>query len=187
MQGTEATIGDVSFGRVRASGGGARPFIMGAAVAATVGCIAAYGLHARHGAAPTGVKARIESSPAAEADPAKLFGAIIIEPEWRDQIAQRPESQITLPSLGPETLALATAPPPALLAAPPSPPAATAPPAVANILPDAIPLPPVRDVPRIDDSVPLPPARPPEFAEPAPSPTAPERRVAEPAPASAPA
>ena len=47
----------------------------------------------------------------------------------------------------------------------------------ANLLPDAIPLPPVRDVPLIDDTAPLPPVRPPEFAEPAPNFAAPERRI----------
>jgi hypothetical protein len=176
MLGIDATFDDIPLEQGRDSGGAARRLILGAVAAATVGCIAAYALYARQGAAPLVVKAGTEAlpAPAASEDPAKLFGAIIVEPEWRAAIAQT-EEPTTLASLGPETAspAAAPAPPPA---ASPGPAAGNAPPTVANLLPDAIPLPPIRDVPRIDDSAPLPPARPPEFVEPMPITAAPARR-----------
>jgi len=186
MQGTNAAFSGMSLDRGRDWGRGARPVIVGAVVAAAVGCIAAYALHARHGAPPLVVKAGSEARPAPPAeDPAKLFGAIIVEPEW----LPKSDAPTTLASLGPESPAPAVAPvpPPAPAPEPATPaPAALQPPAAApapptaNLLPDVIPLPPVRDVPRIDDSVPLPPERPPEFAEPTPNPAAPDRRIAEP-------
>ena len=178
MQGIDAAIGDIPVERGRDSGRAARHLVLGAAAAAAVGCVAAYALHARL-AAPVVVEALTEgrAEPAAVEDPEKLFGAIIVEPEWRAPAPQPSEPATSLASLGPETPA-----PPAL--APPA--AAPASPATANLPADAIPLPPVRDVPRVDDSIPLPPVRPPELAEPAPGPEAPDRRVAQPEPAPAP-
>jgi hypothetical protein len=179
MQGIDAIIGDIPSERECDAGIAARHVILGAVAAATVGCIAAYALHARQGAAPATVNVRTEATPAPAAmeDPAKLFGSIIVEPEWRALTAQTAEPT-ALASLGPE--ASAPLQPAAPVASLPTPtPAGHAPPAVAN----AIPLPPVRDVPQIEDIFPLPPVRPPEFAEPMPNPVAPERRVAEPGPA----
>ncbi len=199
MQGTNATICGISLEEDRTSSSGARPFFLGAVIAVTVGCVAAYVVHVHSGAAPTVANASSETSLAqaarlslpstltlgANEDPAKLFGAIIVEPEWRVQTAATTEPPLVVASLTPEPNAASgvSVPPPAESA--PVPPAA--PPATANLLPDAVPLPPVRDVPLIDDTAPLPPARPPEFAEPAPNFAAPERRMAEPAPGAAPA
>ena len=172
MQGSDATtIGDIPFDRGGGSGGSSRPAFLGAFVAAAVGCIAAYSLHAHYAAAP--VVPPPKAAAAAPEDPAKPFGDIIVEPEWREAIAQKPEPAVTLASLNPETPAEVPAP------VPPPPPAA-APPVATNLLPDVVPLPPVRDVPRIDDTAPLPPARPAEFAEPTVLPVAPDRRVAQP-------
>ncbi len=198
MQGTNATICGISLEEDRTSSRGARPFVLGAVIAATVGCVAAYVVHVHSGAAPTVANASSEASLAqaarlglpsaltlaANEDPAKLFGAIIVEPEWRAQTAATTEPPLVVASLTPEPNAASgvSVPPPAESA--PVPPAA--PPATANLLPDAVPLPPVRDVPLIDDTAPLPPARPPEFAEPAPNFAAPERRVAQPVPEPAP-
>ncbi len=199
MQGTNATICGISLEEDRTSSRGARPFVLGAVIAATVGCVAAYVVHVHSGAAPTVANASSEASLAqaarlglpstltlaANEDPAKLFGAIIVEPEWRAQAAATTEPPPVVASLTPEPHAASgvSVPPPA--ESTPVPPAA--PPATANLLPDAVPLPPVRDVPLIDDTAPLPPARPPEFAEPAPNFAAPERRVAQPVPEPAPA
>jgi len=201
MQGTDATIYGISFEEDRASGRNSHPLVLGAVVAATVGCIAAYVLHVHNGAAPAVANASSETSLAAAArldvqstlalaaneDPAKLFSAIIVEPEWRVQTAGAPSPPVVA-SLTPESNAASgvLVPPPAAqsVSVPPAPP-----PMAANQLPDVIPLPPVRDVPLIDDTAPLPPVRPPEFAEPAPNFAAPDQRVAQPAPgpASAPA
>ena len=187
MQGIDAAIGDIRVERGRDAGRAARRVVVGAVAAATVGCIAAYALHARL-ATPVVVKASTEerAAPAAVEDPAALFGAIIVEPEWRPA----PPPPTSLASLGPESPASggASVPKPA----PEAPPAALAPPvaapaATANLPADVLPLPPVRDVPRIDDAFPLPPIRPAELAEPAPVPAAPDRRVAQPGPVSAPA
>ena len=183
MQGSEATIIEIPSERERSPGGrGAVPLILGAVVAATAGCLAAYAIHARHAEAPASVvKAApvpVAAQPARE-DPATLFGAIIVEPEWRDQMAQAaPPAQTTVASLGPDA-----APPPAALAPAPALPSGPQAPAAAKLSLDSVPLPPVRDVPRVDNSVPLPPARPAELAEPSSPPSAPaiERRVAEPA------
>ncbi len=173
MQGSDATtIGDIPFDRGGGSGGSSRP-----------ACPRSFRggggrLHRRVLAARA--LRRRPRRPAAESrrsrprqDPAKLFGDIIVEPEWREAIAQKPEPAVTLASLNPETPAEVPAP------VPPPPPAA-APPVATNLLPDVVPLPPVRDVPRIDDTAPLPPARPAEFAEPTVLPVAPDRRVAQP-------
>ena len=144
-------------------------------MAAAVGGIAAYALHARD-AQPLAVKARSEAGPALVAeDPAKLFGAIIVEPEWLAKTPEKTDAPAILATLGPTS----PAPAPASVQPPAPAPAPTA----TNQLPDTIPLPPVRDVPLIDDTVPLPPVRPPEFAEPAPNLEAPRL----PAPALAPA
>jgi Protein of unknown function (DUF2778) len=185
MQGIDGTIGDISLERGDDPGRAARHLILGAVAAATVGCIAAYALHARHPAAPAIVRAEATPAPAAE-DPEKLFGSIIVEPEWRAATAERPT---TLASLGPEALAPPPPAPPApavaSLPAPGAahaPPVQPAPPGVANLLPEAIPLPPVRDVPQIEDSLPLPPVRPPEFAEPIPNLAPLERNIAQPSP-----
>ena len=177
MQGIDATIGDIPLERGRVTGRAARHSILGAAAAATVGgivgCIAAFALYPRDDAAPA-IRVRTEAPPApiAAEDPAKLFGSIIVEPEWRAPTAKLTEPPSALSSVGPE----ASAPPlPGPEAAPTRP--EHAPPALATI-----PLPPIRDVPQIEDSIPLPPVRPPEFAEPIPNPVAPERRVALPGP-----
>ncbi|RBP10590.1 uncharacterized protein DUF2778 [Roseiarcus fermentans] len=185
MQGIDAAIGGIPLERGRNSGRAARHVILGAVAAATVGCVAAYALHqARYGSAPVVAKAPVDAPVTAE-DPEKLFGALIVEPEWRAQ-ANAPAPSPTLASLAPEQPA---APTPAdslrLETPPPAPPPQSAPPASVNALPDVIPLPPIRDVPRIDESVPLPPVRPSDFAEPAPNPVAPERQIALPAPGSA--
>jgi hypothetical protein len=172
MQGIDATIGDIALEQARDPGRTGTGLILGAVAAATVGFIAAYSLHSRPPTAPAIVKVRTDAIPAPAAeDPQKLFGAIIVEPEWR---AGKP-GPATLATLEPGT---AAPPPPA----PPAPAVASAPPAVANALPGSIPLPPVRDVPQIEDSIPLPPVRPAEFAAPMPNPAAPDRRVAEPSP-----
>jgi len=178
MQGIDATIGDIPLERARDPGRAGRHLILGAIAAATVGCIAAYTLRSLPPAAPPigTVRNDVIPAPAAE-DLRKLFGDMIVEPEWRVGMADQIEPPATL-------AALEAAPPPApvvaSLPAPEAAPGRPAEPAVANALPDSIPLPPVRDVPQIEDSIPLPPVRPPEFAEPIPSPAAPERRVAEP-------
>ncbi len=188
MQGSNPTIGDIPFERGGGLGGGPRPLIIGAFVAAAVGCVAAYALHHRYAAAPVAAPPPKVAASSLE-DPAKLFGAIIVEPEWRDALAQKPEPQTTEPATTLASLNRETPPAVPAPVAPPSPP--TASPAASSVvpqapapmtasLPDIIPLPPVRDVPRIDDSAPLPPSRPAEFAEPTEIPSAPERRVAQP-------
>ena len=163
--------------------------VAGAAIAATVGCIAAYALHVRTAApdisetslaqaARLGLPSTLTLS--AHDDPAKLFGAIIVEPEWRSQSAGMTEPPPVVASLTQEPNAAsdASVPPSAAESAPvPS----AAPTATANLLPDAVPLPPVRDVPLIDDTAPLPPVRPPEFAVQTPNFPGAERRVEPPA------
>jgi hypothetical protein len=185
MQGSDATIGNISFERGGGSGGSSRPLILGAFMAAAVGCIAAYALHARYAAPPA--RSQAQAVTVASEDPGKLFGEIIVEPEWSAALAQKPEPGSTLASLNTETAAAVPAPVATLApSAEPAVPSA-APPVTANLLPDVIPLPPVRDVPRIDDSAPLPPARPAEFAEPTAIPVAPDRQVAQPSTPGAPA
>ena len=189
MQGTNATICGISLEEDRASSKGARHMVLGAAIAATVGCVAAYALHVRTGGAPDVAETSLAQAVrlglpstltlAANEDPAKLFGAIIVEPEWRSHSAATTEPPPVVASLTPETNAASGASsPPSAVEFAPVPPAA--PPATANLLPDAVPLPPVREVPLIDDTAPVPPARPPEFAEPAPNIAAPERRLEQP-------
>ncbi len=234
MQGIHGTITDISLERGRDSARARPPAFLGAFVAATVGCLAAYALHNRYENRNEPVSAEVVArtqasslpaaqpepavqpaptvhpAPSAVEDPETLFGAMIVEPEWRAEIALTPEPiaptmapPTTLTSLGAGPPAPAALPPvplaptvaslpasaPEAAPYPPMPPAATAAPSVAVALPEAIPLPPIRDVPQIDDIVPLPPARPSEFAEPLPNPAVPERRVAlpSPGPAAAPA
>ncbi len=193
MQGIDATIGDLPLGQGRNSGRAARHVILGAVAAATVGCVAAYALHhARYAEAPVAAKARAEASPASD-DPEKLFGAIIVEPEWRagGQDAARTLASLRLelpaPTPAPAAPSVASLAPPAAPAPVPVPP--TNSPSVVSALPDTdtIPLPPIRDVPSIDETIPLPPVRPADLAEPAPIPVAPERRLALPTPAPGPA
>jgi len=163
MQGIDATIGEFPPESRPDSVRLARHLILGAVAAATIGAVAAYALHVRYAAPPAAAAAHTTPVPAPE-DPVKLFGAIIVEPEWRNPPADAAAFSTMLASLGPETLS------PSALFPPPSREAAAPPPlAAAKALPDVIPLPPVRAVPRIDDTAPLPPARPPEFAEPAPT------------------
>ena len=177
MQGIDATAGGMSFGQGRDARRGASTLILGAVVAAAVGGVAAYALHARHGTSPVVVSARPEASPAPAAeDPTKVYGAMIVEPEWLAETARQPDASPILASLEPQS----PAPAPASVL-PPEPPASA--PTATSPFSDAIPLPPVRDVPYVEDSVPLPPARPPEFAEPTPNHlAAPDRRIAQPAP-----
>ncbi len=192
MQGIEATIGDVPLGPDRETGGVARVVILGALMGAAVGSVIAYALHPRPEPAPAIVRAAPQPAPAIVEDPAKLFGAVIVEPEWREALVRGAEPPIALPTLDPVSTAAATpaapaetvaslppspeaAPPEAAAATPASPTIAT-PPALA----DVIPLPPVRDVPEVADDFPLPPMRPPELAALPPTPAEPERRIAPP-------
>jgi len=97
---------------------------------------------------------------------------MIIEPDWLPKAASRVADLPPLPrleALPPPASASASQPgalpPPSLESAPPA----------ALVQPENVPLPPTRDVARIDDSAPLPPPRPPEFGEPAVRPALPER------------
>ncbi len=189
MQGTNATICGISLEEDRASSKGARHLVLGAAVAATIGCVAAYAVHVRNGVAPDLAETSLAQASrlglpltltlASHEDPGKLFGAIIVEPEWRAQTVVTTEPPPVVASLTAEPNAASgvSVPPPAAESAPVAP---AAPPVTAKLLPDTVPLPPVREVPLIDDTAPLPPARPPEFAEPAPNFGAPERRLEQP-------
>jgi hypothetical protein len=160
MQSIEATICDIPIEPRRHTGNAARNLILGAAAAATVGAIAAYALHARYAPAPVSVPANHAARaalPAPAGDPIKLYGAIVVEPEWQTaSSAPAPveAAPATLASLGLEGPNSA----PGASPTPPSKPSA-------SLLTQAVPLPPVRDVPRVDDAAPLPPARPSELVE----------------------
>ncbi len=149
---------------------------------AGVGCLAAYVALNRPPAAPKAAASRpsveVASNP---------FGEIIIEPEWRPKTASLPRDPAAEP--GPEAIApappapiarLESAPPPGVGPAPPAPPGP-------NVQPENVPLPPQRDVARIEDSAPLPPPRPPELSEAPARPGAPDRRLAQPGERLAPA
>jgi Protein of unknown function (DUF2778) len=101
-----------------------------------------------------------------------------MEPEWRPKTASLPRD----PAAEPGHEAIAPAPPEPIARLESAPPAGVEPAAPAFPSPivqrENVPLPPERDVARIDDSAPLPPPRPPEFSEPATRWAAPERRVA---------
>lgn len=188
MQGIEATIGDVPLGPDRETGGVARVVILGALMGAAVGSVIGYALHPRPEPAPVIARAAPQPAPVIVEDPAKLYGLIVVEPQWRDTLARATEPPIPLPTLDPANTAAATPPAPAETVAslPPSPeaspseaasPTVAAPPALAGV----IPLPPVRDVPEVADDFPLPPMRPSELASLPPTPAAPERQIAPPA------
>src|SRR5208283_5424896 len=112
MQGIEATIGDVPLGPDRETGGVARVVILGALMGAAVGSVIAYALHPRPEPAPTIVRAAPQPAPAIVEDPAKLFGAVIVEPEWREALVRGAEPPIALPTLDPVNTAAATPPAP---------------------------------------------------------------------------
>jgi Tlde1 domain len=178
MQGIEATLDEVSFDRERTALNVLPQFVFGAVALASIGCVAAYVMHNWLPAAPGSSVARRVAAPAVDV---AQFGQMIIEPDWLPKTASPSHDLFPEPKLEafPPTASASISQPenaqsPSLETAPPAPPS------------ENVPLPPVRDVARIDDSAPLPPPRPPEFGEPATRP-GPERRVALPSDTPAPA
>ncbi|HTR15196.1 MAG TPA: tlde1 domain-containing protein [Roseiarcus sp.] len=177
MQGIEATFDGLSFEGGRDSRKSLLHLAFGASALALIVCTA-LALHPRSLAHRDVVVAAPPAKPApapAPEDVAKLFGQIVIEPEW----AAKPAPANTE---GPQTARLEAAPPmplPSLDAFPAAPPSAEASPApsVATAEPEGPPLPPERDVARLEENVPLPPPRPRELG---PAEREPERRVAQP-------
>ena len=177
MQGIDGTFDEVSFDRERNALDFLPQSVLAAVALASIGCVAAYVMHTRLPAAPDASMARSVAAPAelkAEVAP-NPFGEIIIEPEWGLKIASpsrglSPESRVQgLPPTAPASTSHSeTISPPSLESVPPTPPAAL-------VQPKNVPLPPTRDVARIDDSVPLPPPRPLEFGESAAKPTVSDR------------
>ncbi len=188
MQGVVAAFGEVSFAGETKQRRALPLYVAGAAALVLTGSVAAYVAQHRVQMTPEpGVKRsapRTAPSPAGTAATASNpFGEIIIEPGWGPKSASNAESVAPHPDVLPVT---ASASKPASDDFPASS-LDSAPPA-RLVLPEIVPLPPIRDVARIDDSIPLPPVRPPEFGQPAAK--APlDRRMAEPGPkpASAPA
>src|SRR5579871_2079457 len=179
MQGIESTIDGVLFDDERPVVKVLPQFILGAAALALVGSVAAYVAHGRLAVTATthiNVPAQIAAPRPALTDEEafNLFGGIVVEPGWGAKTASN-DVAFPLPSLESASPAPGSE---ATGVSPPNPGAAPSESASAPVLaqPDNIPLPPVRDVARVDDSVPLPPVRPSDLALPG----APDRRVAEP-------
>lgn len=176
MQAFDATLDEISFDRGRAPSKALPPILLASAALALVGSLGAFVLHglAGHPLAPAVAAARstpsaaakpfgdiiVDSSFVAKHDPAapeisaKPFGDIIIDPSF---VA---EMKHAFPADSSSPLASLEAVPPPPEAAPP----ALSRQAASPALPEAVPLPPKRDVPEIVDSAPLPPPRPAEFA-----------------------
>jgi hypothetical protein len=180
MQGIEATLDEVSFDRERTDVNIFPQFVFGAVALVSIGCVAAYVMLNRLPAAPSPSAVRLATAPPVDV---AQFGRMIIEPDWLPQAASvsRDLSPEPKPDAFPPTASASIsqpqgAPATGLETAPPEPPTAL-------IQPESVPLPPTREVARIEDSAPLPPPRPPEFGEPAARPGAPDRRLAQPAPA----
>ncbi len=195
MQAIDATFDEISFEPERDPRKPLPQILLLSAALALVGGLGAvvlHGLNARQPTAPAVAAARpaltsasnpfgaiiIDPSfvaktkpaaPATEAAP-NPFGAIIVDPSFVAEMKRAPPAQ-NLASLE---------------AVPRAPASEAAPPSTAAALPEAVPLPPKRDVPQIVDSAPLPPPRPAEFASLG-APASPDRRVGELSGAPAPA
>jgi Protein of unknown function (DUF2778) len=183
MQGIDATLGDISFGRDQNPGPDLHPIIPAAIALALAGSVAvcAWVLHARNAAAPDFVNAPLarlvpppKAAPATGAA-AKPYGEIVIDPSFLAEMKMAPPAGNLSP-----LASLDNAPPPSpapfplpsLDAFPPEPSAGA--PQAETVLPPQKP-----DTLDIGESAPLPPPRPPEFAMPA-TPAAPERHLAQP-------
>ena len=170
MAGIEATVefDDVPFGRGGGSQKDALQYALGAVAAASIGCAAALLIYHRDGAAP----APVATEPPATAAPqpkaaANPFGEMVMEPEWRSQLASLEKNGAPQAGLGGAPSA-ETLPPIPLPSLEPIPPTPSQPPIAAT--------PPQSAAPPLADNVPLPPPRPAEFAPPT-APAAPDRRL----------
>ena len=174
MQGTEATLGDISFGRDNNSCGVFSPIIPAAVALALAGSIGVYVwlLHARTTAVPDFINAPLARSVPAPATASKPYGEIIIDPSFLAEMKQASPTGNLSPLASLDAVPPAPFPLPSLDAFPPAP-SEAAPQA------ETVPLPPTREVPEIGDSAPLPPPRPSEFAAPA-TPEGPDRHFAQP-------
>src|SRR5208282_3929844 len=177
MQGIDATFDEVSFDRERNTLNVLGQIVLGAVALASIGCVAAYVMHNRPPARPDVSMARPAAAPPAEVA-SNPFGEMIIEPGWLPKTASRKRD--LSPEPGPDALPPTASasisqseniPLPSLEAFPTAPSA----PSVMSAQPENVPLPPERDVARVEDSAPLPPPRPAEFGPPAPP--AADRRV----------
>ncbi len=170
MQALNATFDEVPFDGGSTSRKALQQILLGSAalaLVAGVGALVLFGLHARRADPPAIVAAATPApiaAPAREAA-ANPFGEIIVDPSFVTEMksAAPADNYARLASLEPTAPALPTE------TAPPVP-------SIAAALPDAIPLPPIRDVPQVVDSAPLPPPRPAEFGLPG-APAVPDRRV----------
>jgi len=172
MQGIEATFDDLPFEAGRDSRKSLLHMVLGAAALASCAGLALN--HPHWGATPEAIVAapNLKPTPAMTAEEgARLFGQIVVEPEWAQPSQNRSE---------PRLARFETAPPIPLPALDPFPPSAeTATPPVATAEPQGPPLPPEREVARLEENAPLPPPRPREFGTAA---REPERRPAPPPP-----
>ena len=186
MQGIDATFDGVSFDRERSTLNVLRQAVLGAVALASIGCVAAYVMRSRPPAAPDVSLVRPPWPPAA-APAAQVasdsFGQMIIEPGWAPSRHPSPGPGLDAvsPTASTSISQSENIPLPSLEAFPSAPSA----PSVASAHPENVPLPPERDVARLDDSAPLPPPRPAEFGQPAPP--AADHRVALPSAGPAPA
>jgi hypothetical protein len=182
MRGIDATFDEVSFDRERNTPNVLGQIVLGAVTLASMGCVAAYVMHNHPPARPDLSMARpAAAAPAAEVA-SNPFGEMIIEPGWVSKPtppAGNLSLQASLEAVPPPPAA--AIPLPRLDAFPPVPSA----PSGTSAQPENVPLPPERDVARIEDSAPLPPPRPAEFGPFAPP--AADRRVAQPSASPAPA
>ena len=179
MQGLDATFDGVEFDRERTTARLLPHFILGAAALALIGGLGAYVARDRLAATPEATirkPVRLPSASAAvDAKPeANPFGEIVIEPGWV-KTASRAEP-FPLPPLEPPPLTAAAPVLPPDRVSPPAPP----PSETTRIAPENVPLPPAREVARVEDSVPLPPPRPPGLGGPADRPAPRDSRLAEP-------
>jgi len=179
MQGMEATFDGLSFDGGRDSRKSLLHMVLGAAALASVGCAGWMLNHLRWGPAPEAIVAAPHIKPAAAMtaeEATRLFGRIVVEPEWAQPSPTLSESQLAR---------LEAAPPIPLPKLDPFPPSAeTIAPPVATAEPEGPPLPPGREVARLEENAPLPPPRPREFGTAA---REPERRLAPPPPPPPPA
>ena len=187
MQGIDATFDEVSFDCERNTLNVLGQIVLGAVALASIGCVAAYVMHNRPPARPDVSMARPAAAPPAEVA-SNPFGEMIIEPSWLPKTASRKRD--LSPEPGPDALPPTASasisqseniPLPSLEAFPTAPSA----PSVMSAQPENVPLPPERDVARVEESAPLPPPRPAGFGPPAPP--AADRRVAQPSAGPAPA
>ena len=172
MQGIEATFDGLSFEEDREPRKSLLHMVLGATALASIGCAGMTLHHLRWTPAPEAIVAAPQLKPALRLtaeEAARLFGPIVVEPEWAEPNAAPPQQA-----------RLEAAPPIPLPKLDAFPSLAEAPaPQVAVAEPEAAPAPPEREVARLEESAPLPPPRPREFG---PTVREPERRAALPSP-----